>query len=76
MEKLLKQDGRNAAAAERQKPCIFYEQFLFTFRVSRRRRENIVVTRVRVSVCLSVCLFVHGRMPTLLHGPGCNLEEW
>jgi len=26
---------------------------------------------VVVSVCLSVC----GRMPLLLHGPGCNLEE-
>jgi len=24
----------------------------------------------------SVCLSVHGRMPTLLHGPGCNLAEW
>jgi len=23
-------------------------------------------------VCLSVC----GRVPTLLHGPGCNLGEW
>jgi len=38
----------------------------------------IVVTRVCVSVCLSVCLCpsvcvsVRGRMPTLLHGPGCN----
>ena len=38
--------------------------FVITFRVSRRRRE-IVITRV--------CLSVHGRMPTLLHGPGCNL---
>jgi len=25
------------------------------------------------SVCLSVCLSVRGLMPTLLHGPGCNL---
>jgi len=32
-----------------------------------------VVTRVCVSVCLSA---VRGRMPTLLHGPGCNLGEW
>jgi len=30
---------------------------------------GIVVTRV----CVSVCLSVRGRMPTLLHGPGCNL---
>jgi len=29
-----------------------------------------------VCVCASVCLSVRGRMPTLLHGPGCNLEEW
>jgi len=28
-----------------------------------------VVTRV------CVCLSVLGRMPTLLHGPGCNLES-
>ena len=35
----------------------------------------IVVTRLCVclSVCLYVCLSVRGRMPTLLHGPGCNL---
>jgi len=26
-----------------------------------------------VCVCLSVCVSVRGRMPTLLHGPGCNL---
>ena len=32
-----------------------------------------MVTRVCVSVCVSVCLSVRGRMPTLLHGPGCNL---
>ena len=32
----------------------------------------IVVTRV----CVPVCLSVRGRMPTLLHGPGCNLGEW
>jgi len=31
-----------------------------------------VVTRV----CVSVCVSVRGRMPTLLHGPGCNLGEW
>ena len=30
----------------------------------------------RASVCLSVCVSVRGRMPTLLHGPGCNLGEW
>jgi len=29
-----------------------------------------------VSVCLPVCLSVLRRIPTLLHGPGCNLGEW
>jgi len=33
----------------------------------------IVVMRVSVCVCLYVCLSVHVHMPTLLHGPGCNL---
>jgi len=32
----------------------------------------IVVTRV----CVSVCLSVRGRMPTVLYGPGCNLGQW
>jgi len=26
--------------------------------------------------CVCVCLSVCRRMPTLLHGPGCNLGEW
>ena len=26
-----------------------------------------------MSVCVCVCVSVCGRMPTLLHGPGCNL---
>ena len=30
----------------------------------------------RACVCLRVCLSVRGRMPTLLHRPGCNLGEW
>jgi len=25
---------------------------------------------------VSICLFVPCRLPTLLHGPGCNLGEW
>jgi len=25
---------------------------------------------------MRVCVSVRGRMPTLLHGPGCNLGEW
>jgi len=31
---------------------------------------------VCLCVCLCVCVSVRGRMPTLLHGPGCNLGEW
>jgi len=41
-----------------------------TFRVSRE--ICIVVTRV----CVFVCMSVRGCVPTLLHEPGCNLEEW
>jgi len=26
------------------------------------------------SVCLSVCVSIRGRMPTLLHGPGCKAD--
>jgi len=37
-----------------------------------------VSRRLRKMYCgnarLCVCLSVRGRMPTLLHGPGCNLE--
>jgi len=35
----------------------------------------IVVTSVCVFVCVSVCLSVRGCIPTLLHGPECNLED-
>jgi len=28
------------------------------------------------TVCVCVCLSVPRRIPTLLHGPGCNLEEF
>jgi len=50
---------------------------LITFRVSRRPREMYCGhARLCVRVCVSVCLSVRGRMPTLLHGPGCNLSEW
>jgi len=41
---------------------------IITFRVSRRRRE-MYCGHARLCVCLSV----RGRMPTLLHGRGCNL---
>ena len=41
---------------------------IITFRVSRRRRETYCG---HPRLCVCVC--VGGRMPTLLHGPGCNL---
>jgi len=51
------------------------EMRVITFRVSRRPRE-MYCGHARLCVCLSVCVSVRGRMPTLLHGPGCNLAEW
>ena len=30
----------------------------------------------RASACVSVCVSVGGRIPTLMHGPGCNLGKW
>jgi len=47
----------------------------FTFRVSLRRCE-MYCGHARLCVCLCVCVSVRGRMPKLLHGPGCNLAEW
>jgi len=41
---------------------------LITFHVSRRRCK-MYCGHARLCVCLSVL----GRMPTLVHGPGCNL---
>jgi len=51
---------------------VLYPQHLtciFTFRVSRRPQE-MYCGYAHLRVCLSV------RMPTLLHGTGCTLEEW
>jgi len=48
---------------------VFVYYSIVIFRVSRIDHEKcIVVTRV--------CVSVRGRMPTLLHGPGCNLGDW
>ena len=44
--------------------------------ISRESKTTRNVLWSRASVCLSVCVSVRGRMPTLLHGPGCNWEEW
>ena len=46
---------------------------LVTFCLSRRRRK-MYCGHARLCVCL--CVSVRGRMPTLLHGPGCNLGAW
>ena len=35
-----------------------------------------VVDDAKCIVVMRVCVSVHGRMPTLLHRPGCNLGEW
>jgi len=40
--------------------------------ISRESQTTWNVLWSRASVCVSV----RGRMPTLLHGPGCNLGEW
>jgi len=39
--------------------------------VSRRRRK-MYCGHTRLCVCMPV----RGCMPTLLHGPGCNLGAW
>ena len=52
--------------------CIRFNKII-TFCVSRRRRKMCCG---HARLCLSVCLSVRSRMPTLLHGPGCNLGEW
>jgi len=44
---------------------------LVTFRV-RRSRGEMYISHGRPCVCLSVPRHI----PTLLHGPGCNLGEW
>jgi len=36
------------------------------------RRLKMYCGHARLSVCVSVC----GHTPTLLHGPGCNLDAW
>jgi len=50
-----------------------YVQRIITFRVSCRRRE---MYSGHARLCVMPVCHVRGRMPTLLHGPGCNLGEW
>ena len=42
-----------------------------TFRV-RRSRGEMYIGHGCLCICVSVCLSVPRRIPTLLHGPGCN----
>jgi len=61
----------NRSPAPSSTPDLYHT--IFTFRMSRRRRE--MYTWSRPSVCLSVTR----RIPTLYcteYGPGCNLGEW
>jgi len=56
---------------------IFTSFLLLHFAWVEDHEKCIVVTRaVCVGVCVCVCLCVRGRMPTVLHGPGCNLGQW
>jgi len=50
------------------------KQRIITFRV-RRSRGEMYICHGRLCVCVSV---PHRRRSilALLHGPGCNLEEW
>jgi len=44
--------------------------------ISREAKWRRNVYWPRPSVCLSVCLSVPCRIPTLLHRPRCNLGQW
>jgi len=56
---------------------IIIRHYIITFRVSRRRCKMYCShAHLCVCVCVSVCVSVRGGMPTLLHGPRCNLGEW
>jgi len=50
-----------------------FQQFNYISRESWTMRN---VLWSRASVCVSVCLPVRGRMPTVFHGPGYNFGEW
>ena len=51
-------------------PCCKYKIIVTSLRFAR------VVDDAKCIVVKRVCVSVRGRMPTLLHGPGCNLGEW
>jgi len=51
-----------------------YSRFTYVYYISREvyRRGEMYIGHGRLFVCLSVVR----RIPTLLHGPECNLGEW
>jgi len=67
---LLWQDYGNAW----QSPAVIRRAHRTPHACHTRRRREMYCSHARL--CVSVCLSVRGRMPTLLHGPGCNLGEW
>jgi len=56
-------------------PGAVYQLYIITFRV-RHSRGEMYIGRDRLCVCLCVRVSVARRIPTLLHRPGCNSEEW
>ena len=52
----------------------YFVSYCLSDYISRESYTTRDVLWSRASV--SVCPFVRGRMPTLLHGPGCILGEW
>ena len=53
----------------------FWNSVVITFCMSRRRCK-MYCDHVRLCVCLCVCVSVRGHMPTVLHGPRCNIGAW
>ena len=59
--------------------CCYYHYYYCYYRsycISREAQPRRNVHWPRPSECLCICLSVPCRIPTLLHGPGCNLGEW
>ena len=70
------QQTTTAVSGYRLKEALFSESYLLRFAWVSRRRREMYCGHASLCVCLSACQSVRGRMPTLLHGPGCNLGEW
>jgi len=54
-------------------PLLIAAALFLSFVLGVAEAKCILATAVCVSACLSVCVSVVCRIPTLLHGPGCNL---